>query len=75
MLTHHEPIANIDYASLTPEQRAAVVQNAIRRAHAERARVIGGMAKGLFRLVTFRRGVRGHDASTHDTPPNYARHA
>lgn len=76
MLTHHEPnTTNIDYASLSPEQRAAVVQDAIRRAHAERARVIGEMAKGLFRLVTFWRGGRGHDASTHGTPPNYARHA
>ena len=36
MLTHHE--LDRDYASLTPEERrAALVQAAIRRAHAERA--------------------------------------
>lgn len=74
MLKHHEPnITTIDFASLTPEQRAAVVQNAIRRAHAERAKAIGDMARRLFRLVTFRRGAR--DGNAQSTPPNYARHA
>ena len=75
MLTHHEPITEIDFTSLSPNERAAVVQDAIRRAHAERARAIGDMAKGFFRLVTFRRGARGHDASAHGSPPKYARHA
>ena len=73
MLTHHEPrFTEIDYASLTPEQRAAVVQDAIRRAHAERARVIAEMAKAFVRLVTFRRGAGG---SPHGNTQNYARHA
>ena len=75
MLKHHEPITEIEFTSLSPNERAAVVQDAIRRAHAERARVIAEMAKGLFRLVTFWRGARGHDDSAHGSPPKYARHA
>lgn len=74
MLTHHEPSnMTIDYASLSPEQRAAFVQNAIRRAHAERAKAIGAMAKGLVRLVAFWR--RTPDGNAHGTPPSAARHA
>jgi hypothetical protein len=73
MLTHHEPsIMTIDYASLSPEQRAAVVQNAIRRAHAERAKAIGRMAKAFVKLVAFWR--RTPDGNAHGTP-NAARHA
>lgn len=73
MLTHHEPSnMTIDYASLSPEQRAAFVQNAIRRAHAERAKAIGAMAKGLVRLVAFWR--RTPDRNAPETS-NYARHA
>lgn len=69
MLTHHEPSnMTIDYASLSPEQRAAFVQNAIRRAHAERAKAIGAMAKRLIGLLAFRRGRRGDNASTLGTP-------
>jgi hypothetical protein len=70
MLAHHE--LDRDYASLTPEERhAAIVQAAVRRAHAERARVIGDMAKRLVRFAAFWR--RGGKAQA--TPPNYARHA
>jgi hypothetical protein len=74
MLTDHEPsIPNIDYASLSPEERAAVVQAAIRRAHAARADAIHDMARHLFTLATFRRADRGNSAQ--DVPPNCARHA
>jgi hypothetical protein len=73
MLTHHEPsFTEIDYASLSPQQRAAVVRNAIRHAHAERAKVIGQMAKAFVRLVaSWRRAPNGHAHGT----PNTARHA
>jgi hypothetical protein len=73
MLTHHEPsTTTIDYASLSPEQRAAVVQNAIRHAHAERAKVIGETAKAFVRLVAFWRHTP--DGHTHGTS-NATRHA
>ncbi|MFM9847524.1 MAG: hypothetical protein ACKVP3_10230 [Hyphomicrobiaceae bacterium] len=69
MLTHHEPsIIEVDFASLSPEQRATVVQNAIRRAHAERSKAIGAMAKRLIGFLAFRRGSRGGNASTLGTP-------
>jgi hypothetical protein len=69
MLTHHE--LDRDYASLTPEERrAALVQAAIRRAHAERARVIGGMVKRLFRFAAFWRRDDGQLR-----PPTHVRHA
>ncbi len=74
MLSHHEPpTTTIDYISLSPEQRAAVVQNAIRRAHAERAKVIGDMARRLVSALAFWRGDQ--DASAHGTPTNLARPA
>ena len=69
MLTHHE--LDRDYASLTPEERrAALVQAAIRRAHAERARVIGDMARRLFRFAAFWRRDDGQLR-----PPTHVRHA
>ena len=74
MLTHHEPsTGNIDYASLSPEQRATFVQSVIRRARAERAKAVADMVKGLVRLLASWRAGRGGDAQ--GTPPNYARHA
>ena len=63
MLNHHEPITiDIDFASLPADQREGIVQAAIRRAHAERAKVIGDMARRLFRLATFWRAGRGGNA-------------
>jgi hypothetical protein len=74
MLNHHEPITiDVDFASLPADQREAIVQAAIRRAHAERAKAIGNMVKRLFRLATFWRADRGGNAP--GTSPNYARHA
>jgi hypothetical protein len=74
MLNHHEPITiDVDFASLPADQREAIVQAAIRRAHAERSKAIGNMAKRLFRLATFWRADHGGNAP--GTPPNYARHA
>lgn len=74
MLTHHEPItSDVDFASLPADQREAIVRAAIGRAHAERSRAIGRLAKRLFRLATFRRADHGGNAP--GTPPNYARHA
>lgn len=75
MLRHHEPSTTIDYASLSPEQRAGVVHHAMRRAHAERARVIGAMAGRLVSTLAFWRGARGGDVSAHGTPTNLARPA
>lgn len=72
MLTHHEPsITDIDFASLSPEEQATVVQAAIRRAHAERAEAFRNIAKRLFSLAAFR-GARGANPAT---PPKHARHA
>lgn len=70
MLAHHEPN---DFTSLSAEERAAVVQAAIRRAHAERAKAVANMVKGLGRRVAFWRADRGGNAERR--PPNYARHA
>lgn len=78
MLTHHEPnICDIDFASLSHEQRSQIIQKVIRRAHIERAKVMSDLVGRLFGAIALRGHAPSRTAAARrdGTPPNCATEA